>query len=176
MHSVYEWVASYGCADFGQGFCVLVQGVCCCQSSCCASHHGHCVLPYHGEQQSNTEAAPQQQVVAGCAWHADDCISLLLVQRVDMYRVQLQALRVGVQLDVTHCAVCCGVQLMWIGFGVVWDLRLLGLIDTRTEEVAYLCCDFSAKVRIGTVPLPAVAPCTCTMHTRVLWKWMPQLP
>jgi hypothetical protein len=38
---------------------------------------------------------------------------------------------------------------MWTGFGVVWDLRTLGLIDMRTEEVAYLCCDFSAKVRLA---------------------------
>lgn len=42
--------------------------------------------------------------------------------------------------------VCLLLQVMWCGFGVVWDLRLLGLVDTHTEEVANLCCDFAAKV------------------------------
>lgn len=36
---------------------------------------------------------------------------------------------------------------MWTGFGVVWELRMADIIDTRTEEVAHLCCDFAAKVR-----------------------------
>jgi hypothetical protein len=35
---------------------------------------------------------------------------------------------------------------MWTGFGVVWDLRVLGLISTRSEEIGNLCSDFAAKV------------------------------
>lgn len=36
----------------------------------------------------------------------------------------------------------------------MWDLRALDLIDMRTEEVAYLCCDFSAKVRLELDRMP----------------------
>jgi hypothetical protein len=45
-------------------------------------------------------------------------------------------------------------QLMWVGFGVVWDLRMADLIGTHTEEVAYLCCDFTAKVSTQAGPRP----------------------
>lgn len=38
--------------------------------------------------------------------------------------------------------------MMWTTFGLVWDLRMLGFIDTGVEEVVYLCCDFSAKVSL----------------------------
>lgn len=37
-------------------------------------------------------------------------------------------------------------QLMWITFGLVWDLRRLGAIDAVQEDVLYLSCDFMAKV------------------------------
>lgn len=56
----------------------------------------------------------------------------------------------GVEPPLVFFSLCCLLplfQCMWTGFGVVWDLAALGLIDTHTEEVAYLCCDFSAKVR-----------------------------
>lgn len=36
--------------------------------------------------------------------------------------------------------------MMWVTFGLVWDLRMLGYLSTDVEEVVYLCCDFSAKV------------------------------
>lgn len=36
----------------------------------------------------------------------------------------------------------------------MWDLRALDLIDMHTEEVAYLCCDFSAKVRLELDRMP----------------------
>jgi hypothetical protein len=70
-------------------------------------------------------------------------------------------------------SVWCGVQLMWVGFGVVWDLRLLGLIDTRTEEVAYLCCDFTAKVWHRHCHLATVGMCTCHVQSCAV---EPQLP
>jgi hypothetical protein len=38
-------------------------------------------------------------------------------------------------------------QLMWSAFGVIWDLRMFGLVGLEAEEVVNLCCDFSAKVR-----------------------------
>jgi bacteriorhodopsin len=57
------------------------------------------------------------------------------------------ALSVGPDWSAVSAVDSCALQLMWTGFGVVWDLRMAGLIDTNTEEVAYLCCDFAAKVR-----------------------------
>jgi signal transduction histidine kinase len=38
---------------------------------------------------------------------------------------------------------------MWAAFGVIWDLRMFGLVGLQVEEVVNLCCDFSAKVRAG---------------------------
>ncbi len=56
--------------------------------------------------------------------------------------------------------------VLWAGFGVVWDLGMLGYISMETEEVCNLFLDFTAKViacqmccipRFGThVPLHAV--------------------
>ncbi|KAF6266651.1 hypothetical protein COO60DRAFT_1654489 [Scenedesmus sp. NREL 46B-D3] len=37
-------------------------------------------------------------------------------------------------------------QFMWSAFGVIWDLRMFGLVGLKVEEVANICCDFSAKV------------------------------
>jgi uncharacterized membrane protein len=37
-------------------------------------------------------------------------------------------------------------QVMWAAFGVIWDLRMFGLVGLMVEEAVNLCCDFSAKV------------------------------
>eukprot|EP00775_Hariotina_reticulata_P013644 gene13644-13767_t len=37
-------------------------------------------------------------------------------------------------------------MVMWVMFGVIWDLKMFGLVSTATEEVVNLCCDFAAKV------------------------------
>jgi hypothetical protein len=47
-------------------------------------------------------------------------------------------------LVVAAAAAC---QVMWSAFGVIWDLRMFGLVGLEVEEVVNLCCDFSAKVR-----------------------------
>jgi hypothetical protein len=39
-------------------------------------------------------------------------------------------------------------QVMWSAFGVIWDLRMFGLVGLEVEEVVNLCCDFSAKVSV----------------------------
>jgi hypothetical protein len=39
-------------------------------------------------------------------------------------------------------------QVMWSAFGVIWDLRMFGLVGLEVEEVVNLCCDFSAKVGV----------------------------
>lgn len=51
------------------------------------------------------------------------------------------------------CAACIVVpcvplprQIMWSAFGVIWDLRMFGLVGLEAEEVVNLCCDFAAKV------------------------------
>jgi hypothetical protein len=31
-------------------------------------------------------------------------------------------------------------------FGIIWDLKMFGLVSSATDELVNLCCDFSAKV------------------------------
>lgn len=57
-------------------------------------------------------------------------------------------------------------QLMWVTFGAVWDLRRVGAITPLQEEVLYLCADFLAKVRRGTGAATAASQCyvlVCTL-------------
>lgn len=64
-------------------------------------------------------------------------------------------------------------QLMWVTFGAVWDLRRAGAITPLQEEVLYLCADFLAKVRRRTGAATAasqwyVLGCTPLCHLYVM--------